>query len=354
MQFDIHKIISELRKGILPSISYIVELIEKTIPLFITSPNIVPVQSPCVLVGDLHGQFYDFLFLLEKVDFFNIPKNIVFLGDVVDRGYYSTETITMVLSLKLAYPDFVTLIRGNHESKQITQVYGFYDELRHRINDQSSVSNNITGFANDLNKINQNSTTIAGNTKPNLQLGESGTALWRRFIELFDVLPIGALVDGQSLCVHGGIPRNIPSLAEIKAIHRTGEIPLKGEICDMLWSDPYESLKEKKWMPNSRGAGIGFSESLLFDFMQKNNLKKIFRSHQLVMEGYKKHFTDDKLVTIWSAPNYCYRCGNLASIAEIGNGTDGRTENYIIFGAVDKENRQVPSSSDRIDFMREM
>ena len=313
---NVDHLIKELLDGSLPCLDTLNQIVDLVIPLFLSAPNVIFVSSPCLVVGDLHGQFFDFLLLLQKVDFFARPRNIVFLGDIVDRGYYSTECLMLVLLLKLRFPDKVTLLRGNHESKQITQVYGFYDELKNR-------------FGN-----------LAG----------CGPTFWRRCVALFDVLPIAAIVDGEIFCAHGGIPRECPSLLELSTTLRFGEVPFSGPICDLLWSDPKDNKSDALWEPNVRGAGISFSETLLKSFLHKNGLNKMFRSHQLVMEGLRKQF-DSSLVTVWSAPNYCYRCGNLASVAEIDA---ERQEHFTVFGAAPNEERKTPDLHTRFSLLEEV
>ena len=279
-------------------------------------------------------------------------------------------------------------------------MYGFYDELRHRIQDGDGQPNSSSGFGfvlsptkNYLNNIYNNyegeenaletslsselwdsfesshSTSInnksnTSNKKSNKSskskksFGESGISLWRKFLELFDCLPIGAVIDGDLFCAHGGIPRDANTISSLVSLNRHGEVPFEGEICDLLWSDPVESLRGKLWEPNSRGAGIGFSQKLLGDFLRKNGLEKMYRSHQLVMEGFKKHWDENNLVTVWSAPNYCYRCGNMGSIAWVrknGRSVDGNKEEmFDCFGAVGEEERRKPKAEERMDFMREL
>ena len=165
----------------------------------------------------------------------------------------------------MRYPDRITLIRGNHESRQITQVYGFYDEC----------------------------------------LKKYGTVnVWKYCCEVFDYLSLGALVDNTVLCVHGGLSPSIATLEQIRAIDRKQEVPHEGPMCDLLWSDPDEMVSD--WGLSPRGAGFLFGEKTVDNFLHANQLETIARAHQLVMEGYKLHF-NGKVVTVWSAPNYCYR-----------------------------------------------
>lgn len=203
------------------------------------------------------------------------PKtNYIFMGDFVDRGFHSVETFLLLLALKVRYQDRITLIRGNHESRQITQVYGFYDECLRKY-----------GSVN----------------------------VWRYCTEIFDFLPLAAIIDDKIFCVHGGLSPSFDTLDEIKTIDRKQEVPHDGAMCDLMWSDPEEIAG---WSMSPRGAGFLFGGDIVAQFCQTNNVRQIARAHQLVMDGYRKMF-NDTLVTVWSAPNYCYRCGNVAAILEL-------------------------------------
>ncbi|GFW21337.1 hypothetical protein TNCV_1531621 [Trichonephila clavipes] len=235
--------------------------------LLLEESNIQPVFTPVTVCGDIHGQFYDLEELFRTGG--QLPDtNYIFLGDFVDRGYYSLETFTRLLTLKAKWPDRITLLRGNHESRQITQVYGFYDECQ----------------------------TKYGNANA-----------WRYCCKVFDLLTIAAIIDDQILCVHGGLSPLIRTL--------------------------------ETWSVSPRGAGWLFGAKVTHEFMHLNDLKLICRAHQLVHEGYKYMF-DDKLVTVWSAPNYCYRCGNIAAVLSFTNAT---TRKPKLFSAVPDSERVIPA-----------
>ncbi|CAJ0571622.1 unnamed protein product, partial [Mesorhabditis spiculigera] len=236
------------------------QLCEKAKEILEKESNVQEVKCPVTVCGDVHGQFHD-LMELFKMGGKSPDTNYLFMGDYVDRGYYSVETVSLLVSLKVRYPSRVTILRGNHESRQITQVYGFYDEC--------------------LRKY--------GNSN-----------VWKYFTDLFDYFPLTALVDGQIFCLHGGLSPSIDTLDHIRALDRIQEVPHEGPMCDLLWSDP-----------DDRG-GWDISET----FNHSNGLTLISRAHQLVMEGYN-WCHDRNVVTVFSAPNYCYRCGNQAAMVEL-------------------------------------
>lgn len=240
----------------------------------IEEPNVQPVNVPITQCGDIHGQFYDLQEQFSKSG--KIPKTkYMFMGDFVDRGYHSVETIQLLFCYKVQYPDRVTQQRGNHECRQITQSYGFYDECQRKYG-----SSNV----------------------------------WRYFVDVFDYLSISSLINNRIFCVHGGQSPDLASIDEIRLVHRNGEIPHQGPFCDLMWSDPEDIVE---WAISPRGAGWVFGSQPTAMFNYINNTELICRAHQLMMEGYMYMFNEKSLLTIWSAPNYCYRCNNVASVLEL-------------------------------------
>lgn len=272
-RFDLDKQIEKCIDETLLTESEIKALVSKAKEILVKEDNVQPVSSPVTICGDVHGQFHDLLELF-KIGGKCPDTNYLFMGDYVDRGYHSIETLSLLLLLKIRYPTRIYLTRGNHESTEITQLYGFYDEC-------------VQKFGN-----------------PNV---------WKLFTDLFNYLPISAIVDNKIFCLHGGLSPDIETIDEIRKLDRRRDVPSNGAMCDLLWSDPEERTG---WGVSPRGAGYIFGSDISQKFTQKNNLMMINRAHQLVTKGY--NWSHEKLVcTLFSAPNYCYRCGNQAGIMEV-------------------------------------
>ena len=271
---DLDECIERLyKRELLPEVT-IEALCSKIKEILIKESNVVHISSPVTVVGDIHGQFYDLLEIF-RIGGYCPDTNYLFLGDYVDRGLFSVETMTLLICLKLRYPTRLYLIRGNHESRGITQSYGFYTECIRKY-----------GSAN----------------------------VWTCFTDMFDFLTLSVVIDNSIFCVHGGLSPTIHSIDQIKIIDRFREIPHEGPMADLVWSDPEESKPDFSLSP--RGAGYTFGISIVKKFLERNKMDHILRAHQLCQEGYEVLF-DNRLSTVWSAPNYCYRCGNLASVLEV-------------------------------------
>lgn len=258
--------------------------------MLVRESNVVHIQTPVTVVGDIHGQFHDMLeiFLIGGP----VPDtNYLFLGDYVDRGLYSVETIMLLVVLKLRYPNRIHLLRGNHESRQITQSYGFYTECSNKY-------------------------------------GE-GSKVWQYVTDIFDYLVLCCIIDNEIFCVHGGLSPNVQTIDQIKIIDRFREIPHDGAMADLVWSDPEEidtssighrenfyHESSQQFQISPRGAGYTFGRCVVEKFLHFNQMDGIYRAHQLCNDGYQVYF-DGLVTTVWSAPNYCYRCGNKASILEL-------------------------------------
>ena len=245
-------------------------LIEKSQQIIKDQKMLVDLEAPLHVCGDIHGQYYDLLRIFEHCGYPG-EYNYLFLGDYVDRGKQSLETVCLLLAYKIKYPTKVTLLRGNHESAVTNRIYGFYDECKRRYN----------------------------------------VRLWRSFTDLFNVLPVAALIDDKILCMHGGLSPELKNLQNIENISRPTDIPDSGLLCDLLWSDPDKEVME--YDENDRGVSVIFGEKIVEDFNKKNDLDLIIRAHQFVDEG-DEFFANRQLITIFSAPNYCGEFDNSAGI----------------------------------------
>ena len=301
---SLDKQISQLRRCEYISESEVKSLCEKAKELLMEESNVELIYSPVTICGDIHGQFDDLMELFKTGG--SCPEtNYLFMGDFVDRGFNSVETFLLLLALKVRYPDRITLIRGNHESRQITQVYGFYDECMRK-----------------YGSIN----------------------VWRYCTEIFDYLSLASIIDGKIFFFFFCLSTSINTIYEIRNIDRKQEVPHDGAMCDLLWSDPEVNIKGFSVSP--RGAGYLFGEDIVQSFCLLNNVDFIARAHQLVMEGYKIIF-GNKLATIWSAPNYCYRCGNSAAILELNERLEKKVKK---FEAAPAENRSIPAKKPVPDY----
>ena len=245
-------------------------LIDKSLPIIKEQKMLVELEAPLHVCGDIHGQYYDLLRIFEHCGYPG-DYNYLFLGDYVDRGKQSLETVCLLLCYKIKFPEKVTLLRGNHESSVTNRIYGFYDECKRRYN----------------------------------------VRIWRSFTDLFNWLPVAAIIDEKILCMHGGLSPELKNLQNITDISRPTDIPDTGLLCDLLWSDPDKDCVE--YDENDRGVSVIFGEKIVQDFNKKNDLDLIIRAHQVVDDGYE-FFAQRQLITIFSAPNYCGEFDNSAGI----------------------------------------
>merc|ERR1719235_3149790 len=247
----------------------------KSREIFISQPMLLELEAPIKIAGDIHGQYFDLLRLFDCGGF-PPEANYLFLGDYVDRGKQSLETICLMLSFKIRYPENFFLLRGNHECASINRIYGFYDECKRRYS----------------------------------------IRLWKTFTDCFNCLPVSAVVDDKILCMHGGLSPELSSLEQIKRVVRPTDVPDTGLLCDLLWSDPEKEISG--WGENDRGVSFTFGPDVVQNFLRKHNLDLVCRAHQVVEDGYE-FFARRSLVTIFSAPNYCGEfdnCGALMTVDE--------------------------------------
>ena len=248
------------------------ELCEEAKEMFHNTPMLVELDEDAYIIGDLHGSLHDLFRILKETDCMN--NRLVFLGDYVDRGNFSTEVISLLFALAIEYPDHFTLIRGNHEFRDVCDKYGFRNEV-------------IEIYESDF--------------------------LWGKFVEAFEYMPIACILSGKHLCVHGGISQHLTSMDQIRNLRR----PLRdcGQakfVMDLLWADPSETIS--KYSQSARGEDYSqFGSSAFKKFLIDMGLKSVVRAHQFIEEGLKRQF--NSLLTVFSASSYQFdgsnKCGVL-------------------------------------------
>ncbi|KAF5375011.1 hypothetical protein D9758_000301 [Tetrapyrgos nigripes] len=241
--------------------------------IFLSQPTLIELSPPVKIVGDVHGQYSDLIRLFEMCGF-PPAANYLFLGDYVDRGKQSLETILLLLCYKIKFPENFFLLRGNHECANVTRVYGFYDECKRRCNIKT----------------------------------------WKSFIDVFNCLPIAAVVASKIFCVHGGLSPSLHSMEDIKRIQRPTDVPDYGLLNDLLWSDPSDTALD--WEDNERGVSYCFGKGIINEFLVRYDMDLICRAHMVVEDGYE-FWNDRTLVTVFSAPNYCGEFDNYGACMSV-------------------------------------
>ncbi|KAK8939686.1 Serine/threonine-protein phosphatase 5 [Platanthera guangdongensis] len=227
----------------------------------------IPDGHHFTVCGDVHGQFYDLLNIFELNGLPSEENPYLFNGDFVDRGSFSVEVILTLFAFKCMAPSAMHLARGNHESKNMNKIYGFEGEVKSKLSE----------------------------------------AFVELFAEVFCCLPLAHVINDKVFVVHGGLfSVDGVKLSDIRAIDRFCEPPEEGLMCEILWSDPQPQYGRG---PSKRGVGLSFGEDVTKRFLQENNLDLLVRSHEVKDEGYEIEH-DGKLITVFSAPNYCDQMGN--------------------------------------------
>ncbi|KAH8109956.1 Metallo-dependent phosphatase [Phellopilus nigrolimitatus] len=256
-------------------------LLQEATHLLSTEPNLLEVQGPITVCGDIHGQYYDLLKVFEIGG--DVADNTyLFLGDYVDRGCFGIECLLYLYSLKICFPDRIYLIRGNHECKHLTEYFTFRRECSRKYT----------------------------------------TGIYDACVQSFCALPIAAVLDHRFLCVHGGISPELISVADINKVSRFIEPPSHGLLCDLLWADPAPNFGSEpeaaangvvpeSFVPNpARGCSYFYTYEAACNFLERNSLLGIIRGHEVQQQGYQMYRkTRSKkfpsVITIFSAPNYC-------------------------------------------------
>jgi protein phosphatase len=280
----------------------VVELINRCMKVVEDQPMVLRVDAPAKVFGDIHGQYQD---LMRFFDLYSAPiegpggdiegLDYIFLGDYVDRGTHSLETMCLLMALKIKYPNQIHLLRGNHEDRWINSAFGFQAECIHRLGEDPD-----------------------------------NPAVFNHFNDFFDRLPLAAIVNDTALCLHGGIGSSISSISDIEKIKRPLEVIHEVTnidqqlVVDILWSDPTDSDMDTGIQPNSTRdpTGVGnivkFGPDRVNEFLKNNNLSLILRAHECVMDGFER-FAGGQLITIFSATDYCGKHKNAGAILFLTN-----------------------------------
>eukprot|EP00930_Biecheleria_cincta_P085182 TRINITY_DN74592_c0_g1_i1.p1 TRINITY_DN74592_c0_g1~~TRINITY_DN74592_c0_g1_i1.p1 ORF type:complete len:302 (-),score=62.16 TRINITY_DN74592_c0_g1_i1:42-947(-) len=248
-------------------------LCTKVRTVFLEQSALLELEAPLKICGDIHGQYHDLLRLFEYGGF-PPESNYLFLGDYVDRGKQSLETIILLFAYKTKFPENFFLLRGNHECASITRIYGFYDECKRRYN----------------------------------------IKLWKQYCDVFNCMPVCSLIDEKIMCMHGGLSPEITNFDQIRRLVRPTDVPDTGLICDLLWADPDKDIAG--WAENDRGVSFIFGPDVVGNFLQKHDMDLVCRAHQVVEDGYE-FFAKRQLITIFSAPNYCGEFDNAGAMMSI-------------------------------------
>ncbi|CAD6192846.1 unnamed protein product [Caenorhabditis auriculariae] len=258
----------------------ITELLVEMKHLFHRQPMMLEIKAPLTICGDIHGQFGDLMRIFNSVGF-PPTVNFLFLGDYIDRGLWSLETILLLFCIKYKYPENFHMLRGNHETRLVSRIYGFYEDITKRWG------------------------------KP---------ILWESFNDVFDMMPLSALVSGRILCMHGGLSAELlasPTLDVLNKPTRPQHDPPNPSLAlDLLWSDPH--IRTKGFKSNIRGCSCTFGPDVVSQVCEKFKIDLIVRAHQVVQDGYE-FFANRKLVTLFSAPHYCGQFDNAAAVMNITN-----------------------------------
>ena len=283
------------------NIDQIASLTKQCMEVVAKQPNILKVSAPVKVFGDIHGQYIDLMNFFNKWGCPNegpngdiMSNDYLFLGDFVDRGNLSLETICLLMALKVKYPDQIHLIRGNHEDILINSGFGFQGECQGRLNDESENDDSLFALINNF----------------------------------FEYLPFAAIIEDQILCVHGGIGATVKKLSDIEGIPRPFEVVHEAQTrdqklaMDLLWSDPTDNDEELGIQPNFQrdsnnlGHIVKYGPDIVKSFLKENNLSYIIRAHECVLDGFER-FAGGLLLTVFSATDYCGRHGNAGAMIVI-------------------------------------
>jgi serine/threonine-protein phosphatase 5 len=278
----VHGVMDRFKSQRLVDKKYVFQILLHAKKLLSSEPNCqvisIPENRHINVCGDIHGQYYDLLHIFNLAGEPSVENPFLFNGDFVDRGSFSVECVVLLLAWKCLYPKHFYMSRGNHEGKNLNHVYGFEGEVKSKYTDK----------------------------------------MFTLFQEVFNSLPLCSIINNKVFVVHGGLfSKNDVEIADINKVNRFQDIPDEGLMSEMLWSDPMEGPGRAA---SKRGIGVAFGPDVTKNFLQKNKLDLIIRSHEVKEEGYTIEH-DGQLITVFSAPNYCDQIGNKAAFIRLPGDT---------------------------------
>lgn len=295
------------------------DLIDRAKSIMFREPNTLRLEAPIITVGDIHGQFYDLLNLLEEGGKPGLQESYLFLGDYVDRGSFSCEVMFLLLALKVTFPTKIWLLRGNHESSSVSGHFGFKQECKMKY----------------------------------------GVNVYYRFLLLFQTMPLAAVIStayGDIFACHGGLSPSFKTLEDIDKLDRFLEPEQDLGLLDILWSDPvsdenletmndveYEQFMCIDWKPNpTRGCSYCFGYKALREFLDLNNLVCVVRAHEVQESGFRKHF--DPAIMEGRIKQILLRHSD-PCISDVGDVTTGGNGESIV-GSLKKEDVKIAGELD--------
>jgi len=250
--------------------------------VFLSQSALLELEAPINIVGDIHGQYDDLRRIFKSghggsEEVFNpLQTPFLFLGNYVNHGKQSLETIITMLAYKVKYPESFFMLRGNHEDASMTRKYGFYDQCK----DRYSIE------------------------------------MWRQFCDVFNTMPVAAIINKKALAMHGGLSPKLTNFDQVKNLPRPTNVPEAGLMCDLLWAEPANDVKFSGWAENDRGVSFIFGQDVVSKFLQKNDMDLVIRSDQVVEGGYE-FSSNRRMVTLFSVPNFRGEFNNAGAIMSI-------------------------------------
>jgi len=267
----------------LPTEKEITSMCKAAVTILQGEDTILALDAPIKIVGDIRGQFHD---LLRLFDFGGYPaekEQYLFLGSYVDMGNNSVAVICLLLLYKIQYPKNFFMLRGQHEDNKINEFGGFKEECEKRYG--------------------------------------QGEKVWTSFNDVFNHLPVCAIIGGKVFCVHGGLSHDVMyDLGPVRSIKRPIDVPTSGMLHDLLWSIPSDEHMTGPWAEIGMGKNKSyyFSSQVVRDFLKKHDFDVVVRAFTLVEHGFEL-FADRRLVTLFSVPNYCGEFDNAGAMMRIDN-----------------------------------